>query len=137
MPIVLLHVTGLAIALVPRIEVLVAGPVSISAIRPLGVGPFDGESSHPFMELILNGEGIGHVVARGAHFSANKHGLMKTFVLFGINTLIQNVLAEYLACIQILRSDRLVGFERTKRLKKTSLYGCVRFRVPLRAHELS
>jgi hypothetical protein len=64
--VVLLHVTRLAVALEPRVEVAVSRTVGVAADEPLGVGSLDGKAAHPLADAILDWERIGDVVARAA-----------------------------------------------------------------------
>src|SRR5262249_1192555 len=52
LPVILLHMTGLAIALEMWIVVAVSGPVGIAAVGPLCVGSFNGKSADPLVKPV-------------------------------------------------------------------------------------
>src|SRR5690242_16699792 len=71
--VVLLHVASLAVTLQPWIIVLVAWTISVGAIGPLRVRSLNGEASHPFSQVVLDGKRIGNIVASRAHLCASEH----------------------------------------------------------------
>src|SRR5215471_11172464 len=116
--IILLHVAALAVTFESRVEVLVAGPVRVGAVGPLGVSPFDGKSAHPFSLRVLDGKRIGNIVTSGTHFGTNKHSLVIALVLGWIQSLVCNFLPEDLAGVGIHGAGRLVRGQRAEAFRE-------------------
>src|SRR5262249_36144948 len=65
----------------------------------------------------------GDIMTGSAHLGTNEHGLVKAFVLLGVDVLVRNLLTKDLASIRIDGLRRFIRGKRTKRLEYSDCMG--------------